>query len=185
MCVIQFRVFKPRICGVWQFNPRGAACPGFPGRSRCCCCCCLLATLYQFPHGEAPRRPSTNSEHGGIKAGWEAAGWGRVAGVDRTCVGTLMKMFSGPGCCRCGRYREVWWQKSSESLASLLCSCVGCLGECAATAFCCFGFFFPFSFLFLSSLEAFLSFRLFTLTCSFYGVHITMDTQGFGIGVSS
>lgn len=142
MCVIQFRVFKPRICGVWQFNPRGAACPGFPGRSRCCCCCCLLATLYQFPHGEAPRRPSTNSEHGGIKAGWEAAGWGRVAGVDRTCVGTLMKMFSGPGCCRCGRYREVWWQKSSESLASLLCSCVGCLGECAATAFCCFGFFF-------------------------------------------
>lgn len=33
------------------------------------------------------------------------------------------KMPSGLGCFRCGRYLEVWWQKSSESLASppLLC----------------------------------------------------------------
>lgn len=137
---------QPGLRGVWQFNPSGTACPGFLNRSRCC----WLATLYQFPHEEPPRRRSSrNGEYGGINLDGKLFTVGLIAtgsrDRNRTCVGLVtapIKMRSGLGCSRCGRYLEVWWQKSSESLASPpLLSCVGCLGECAATGFWSFRFF--------------------------------------------
>lgn len=87
-----------------QFNPSGAACPGFPARSRCC----WTATLYQFPHEEPPRRSSretVNTEEltwmgssfaGGINCPKIAGDdWTRVGLWDRT--DKKKKMPSGLG----------------------------------------------------------------------------------------
>lgn len=52
-----------RLCGS-PAPPESPPPPGFARRSRCCCCC--LATLYQFPHEEPPRRSTANGEYQGI-----------------------------------------------------------------------------------------------------------------------
>lgn len=81
-------------------------------------------------HTKKPARYSVH-EHGGIKPGWEAARRGfncetvawRGADSVRGSRPQRSKCVSGLCCFRCGRCLEVWWQKSSESLASppLLC----------------------------------------------------------------
>lgn len=142
-------------------------CPGFRGRSRCC----WLVTLYQSPHEEPPLRSSTHGEYRGINPDGTIFAVGltarRTAREDWTCVGLQTEpikcppdsvVFAPDGIAKCdGRSPVNRWPP--------LLSCVGCLGECAATAFCCFSFFFFLFNCFCSNSTAFVWFVHF-MECS-------------------